>query len=106
MKTLEGLAREMFAKFSLMETGRQGNWDYLSDERKLAWMQDVAEIADFIIKEVKSEFKPLPVSSKAGTVYESGYMEGVRSERVQCMNVIDAIEDDLVEQLESSRYNK
>lgn len=106
MKDLEGIARDLFTKFHMKETGKVGNWDYLSDERKLAWMQDVMHIADFIIKEIKSEIRPLPISTSTGTAYESGFMAGLRSERIQNEKIINAIEEDLIEQLETSQYNK
>jgi hypothetical protein len=105
MKKLEGLAREMFTKFSVLETGKQGNWDYLSNERKLAWMKDVGMIASYVLVEVKKEFRPLP-RGNANSVYESAYMEGVRSERTYNIDTINKVEQDLVEQLESSPYNK
>ena len=106
MKELEGIARELFTKFHLKETGKNGNWDYLSDERKLAWMQDVCWIASSIVKEIKAEFRPLPISTKTNTVYESSYMEGVRSERIYNQNVVSEIEEKLIDQLENSKYNK
>lgn len=106
MKELEGIARELFTKFHLKETGKHGDWDYLSDERKLAWMQDVCWIASSIIKEIKTEFRPLPISTKTNTVYESGYMEGVRSERIYNQNVVSEIEENLIDQLDNSKYNK
>lgn len=106
MKELEGIARELFTKFHLKETGKNGNWDYLSDERKLAWMQDVCNIASSIIKEIKTEFRPLPVSTKTSTAYESGYMEGMRFERTYNQNIISKIEENLVDQLDNSKYNK
>ena len=106
MKELEGIARELFTKFHLKETGKHGDWDYLSDERKLAWMQDVCNIASAIIKEIKTEFRPLPSGIKINTVYESGFMEGLRSERISYQNIITEIEENLVDQLENSKYNK
>ena len=105
MKELEGIARELFTKFHLKETGKQGNWDYLSNERKLAWMQDVYLIADTLIKDIKAEFRPLPIN-KMNTVYESGYIEGVRYERIFIEKVITEIEENLLTQLENSKYNK
>lgn len=98
MKNLEGLARELFTEFSIKETGRAGNWDYLSDERKAFWMKDVLRIAKFLIREIKKDFKPLP-TGKTSTVYESAYMEGVRSERLSHDMTISHIEEDLVNEL-------
>jgi len=105
VKSLEGLARTLFTKFSIRETGKTSNWDYLSDERKLAWMQDVATIASYIIKEIKSNFKPLPNGTPSMTVYDSGHLAGIRAERILNENIICDIEEDLVDDLENSKYN-
>jgi hypothetical protein len=99
MKTLENMARDMFTKFSIKETGKPSNWAYLSDERKLEWMKDVFKVADYYMLELKAELKPVPNNMKSNTVYESGFIDGTRAERVTLHQSIDRIHNTLVNEL-------
>ena len=98
MKKLEGLAREMFVKFSMSEFGIQASWDHLSDKRKLAWMEDVITIADYFMLELQKDFKLLPSRNNSATVYESGFMDGVRQERAMNIESVEKVHDTLLEQ--------
>jgi len=99
VKTLENMAKEMFTKFSLQETGKHANWSYLSDERKLEWMKDVFKMADYYMTELKLQLKPIPTNMRSSTVYEGGVIDGIRAERVALSQSIDQIHIDLVNQL-------
>lgn len=98
MKALEGIALELFNKFSIKETGKKADWAYLSNERKLEWMKDVFLVAHHVFKELIADFKPLP-KLQGNTVYEMAYSEGVRSERVYTQQMIQAVFDKLKEEL-------
>lgn len=99
MKSLEGMAQEMFTKFSLKETGKRADWKYLSDSRKLEWMKDVFHVADYYMLELKAKLKPIPFGQKNSTVYDAGVFDGVRAERVALHQLIDQVHVDLANQL-------
>lgn len=89
MKTLEGMARDLFNKFSMRETGKLGDWSYLSNTRKLEWMKEVLIMAKYFLDEIHSDIKPLQNNQRTNTVYESGYNDGVRSERAACLSLVE-----------------
>lgn len=99
MKTLESMAKETFEKFSIRETGKLLKWKYLSDERKLEWMQELFELMDYYMEELRGQLKPLPINPKSDTVYAAGLNDGIRSERVFLHQLMEKIHKDLADQL-------
>jgi hypothetical protein len=89
MKTLEGMALELFNKFSIKETGKIGNWSYLSDERKLEWMKEALAMANYFYKEVLRSIKPLPTPQRVETVYASGYLDGQRHQHIYMVELFN-----------------
>lgn len=81
MKTIEGMALELFNKFSLRETGKIGSWAHLSNYRKLDWMKEILIMAEYYHGEVLKNIKPIPATSKNETSYGAGYNDGIRAER-------------------------
>lgn len=104
MKNLEGLARELFTRFA-ENSEVSADWDYLSDERKLAWMQDVLTISNYFLGNMKSEIKPIPNIQKFSTVYEAAYNDGLRSERVAVTSLVENIHKKLLDEYEDFKYN-
>ena len=104
MKTLDGMARDLFNKFSIRETGKSGDWNYLGDTRKLAWMEEVLIMANYFLKELKNEIKPLS-NKQAYTSYESGYNDGIRSERTLFYSMVSEKFEKLVDEFEDFSYS-
>ena len=105
MKTLEGMALELFNKFSVKETGKVGNWQYLSDGRKLEWMKEVLIMANYFYKEVLLSIKPLATNQKIETVYASGYLDGQRFQQVYMINLFEDQFQKLVDEYEDFKYS-
>jgi hypothetical protein len=105
MKRLEGMALELFNKFSVRETGKQGNWQYLSNERKLEWMKEVLIMAKYFHSEVLATVKPLPNNQKIETVYASGYSDGVRTERTYLVSLFEDQLQKLLDEYEDFQYS-
>jgi hypothetical protein len=105
MKTLEGMALELFNKFSVKETGKVGNWQYLSDQRKLEWMKEVLIMAKYFHGEVLKTIKPMPNNPRIETVYASGYADGSRSERIYMVTLIEDQLQKLVDEFEDFQYS-
>lgn len=89
MKTLDGMARDLFNKFSMRETGKLGDWSYLSAERRLEWMKEVLIMAKYFLDEIHTQIKPLPNNQQSTTAYELGYNNGVRSERAAFITLVE-----------------
>jgi hypothetical protein len=105
MKTLEGMALELFNKFSVKETGRVGNWQYLSDKRKLEWMKEVLIMANYFHGEVLKSVKPLPNNQRIETVYASGHADGARSERIYLITMFEDQLQKLVDEFQDFQYS-
>lgn len=105
MKRLEGMALELFNKFSLRETGKVGNWQYLSNERKLEWMTEVIIMANYFQGEVLKTIKPLPNPQRIETVYASGHADGTRAERIYMTSLIEDQFQKLVDEFEDFKYS-
>lgn len=105
MKKLEGMAAELFLKFSIQETGKAANWVYLSKERKIEWMKDVLVMANHFLETLQSEFKPWG-KIQGQTVYEAALIEGARAERISNQQTIEQIYKDLNDELEEFLKSK
>jgi hypothetical protein len=110
MKTLEGMAKELFEKFAFKETGKVLQWKHLDDDRKIEWIRDVFEVADYYMEELRSQLKPLPVNPKSDTVYGSGINDGMRAERIYTHQLMEDIHRGLADQVvmfeENARVNR
>lgn len=105
MKNLEGMALDLFNKFSLKETGKVGDWLYLSNERKIAWMADALVMANYFYKEVLLSIKPLAPTQKHDTVYAVGYADGARSQHVYMSELFREQYQKLLDEYEDFCYN-
>ncbi len=105
MKTLEGMAREIFNRYAA-KSGVKANWDYISAERKLVWMKDIILLSNYFLENLKAEMKPIPANNlKPNTVYESGFNDGVRSERTSFAVLVDTIHETLLDKYEEFEYS-
>lgn len=103
MKTLEGMAREIFNRYAA-KSGVRADWIYLSDERKLVWMKDVLLLSEYFLTNLKLEMKPIPSNERATTVYEGGFNDGVRSERTSFTVLVDELHERLLDEYEHLEY--
>lgn len=94
------MARELFEQFSLRETGKPGNWSLLNSERKSEWMKDVLRISYFYAQKLTEGIKPLPFNQKHNTVYEAGFYDGIRSERITFIELVTESHQRLLEEFE------
>lgn len=104
MKTLEGMARELFNRYAA-RVGVEANWNYLSDDRKLVWMKDVMLLADYFMENLKLEMKPIPTNGKSNTVYEAGFNDGVKSERTSFTVLIEELHGKLLDEYQDFQYS-
>lgn len=101
MTELESLAAQAFERYAKLTTGQKANWEYLSDERKEAWMKEVIFYIEHISKRLKTKFKPVPPASNANAgAYTAGYNDGIATERLSITNFIAMLDKDYVAQLE------
>jgi hypothetical protein len=105
MKTLEGMALELFSKFSVKETGVIANWQYLSNSRKLEWMKEVLIMANYFYKEVLASVKPLSNNQKVETVYASGYADGARYQQIYMVGLFEEQFQKLLDEYEDFEYS-
>lgn len=81
MKKLEKIAEAMFERYCEEETGTNGNWLYLSAERRAAWVHEAYLAVELVVKAMQETVKPLPVPYKFDTVWEQGRYAGQSNER-------------------------
>jgi hypothetical protein len=104
VKTLEGMAREIFIRYA-EKSGVKADWNYLSDNRKLVWMKDILLLSEYFLTNLKNEIKPIPSNKKSTTVYESGFNDGVRSERTSFLVLVDELHEKLLDEYEQLQYS-
>lgn len=104
MKSLEGMAMEIFNRYAA-KSGVKADWRYLSDERKLVWMQDILLLSQYYLENLKAEMKPIPTNQRSTTVYESGFNDGVRSERTSFTVLVDELHEKLLDEYRDLEYS-
>lgn len=93
---LKELAEELFEKYCEQELGRRGQWEYLSPERQLAWMDDALAIALSLTKKLKDKVKPMPPPpSRFDTIFSQGYYVGQLDQRTEFVQVVHDIYEEL-----------
>ena len=95
MTDLEMLAKKFFEEYCYKKTGKKLNWDLLSLERQQAWMDEILNVAEFIGKEISSVIKPNPPLGARNTSYNQGYNDGINTERVNLINLLYKINNNL-----------
>jgi hypothetical protein len=104
MKTLDGMAREIFNRYAA-KSGVKANWNYLASERKLVWMKDIILLSNYFLENLKAEIKPIPSNQRSTTVYESGFNDGVRSERTSFIVLAESLHEKLLDEYEEFEYS-
>lgn len=103
MKQLELMASELFHSFARMQ-GSSANWNYLSEERKKAWIRDVMVMARYFLVQLQKEVKPMP-NRNAYTSFESGFVAGQKSERLAFQQLVEEIYKQLENEYDALQEN-
>lgn len=103
---LEVYAAKLFNEFCKRQ-GLDGRWDYLSPNRKLAWIEEAHFLLRSSVVELKESFKPLR-QGVAQASFEIGYNQGMSAERMATLSYLDFMRDDLAFQYEQlkEKYTK
>lgn len=91
----------MFERYSEEETGIKGNWLYLSDERKSAWMEEALLSVELVVTSMQETVKPLPPLYKFDTVWEQGRYSGQYNERTVFIGYLHDVLENCKEELEN-----
>ena len=103
MKSLEAMAAELFHSFARME-GKPADWNYLSAERKKAWIRDVMVMARYFVVQLQKEVKPMP-NRNSHTSFEAGFVAGQKSERLAFQQLVEEIYNKLEQEYDALQEN-
>jgi hypothetical protein len=104
-KLVERIAKTLFQRYAKGE-GSQSRWEYLGEERQLAWMHDVLDLHEFYYKSLNLALPPLVNNRKPATSYEAGYYDGIKAERVAIVQLLEQIYKQLEAEVEDWKDNK
>lgn len=96
---LEVYAAKLFNEFCYNQ-GIKGNWEYVSKERKLVWIEEALYLLKSSLELLKSNFTPIK-QVKHQTSFEIGYYQGLTAERYSTLSFIDYTLEDLDNQYEN-----
>lgn len=100
---LEQIAKDMFVEYAYKETGKRVNWEYLSTDRKLAWMKEVVDIYSMVIDQIEPMLE-LKVSKLGhSTTYERAFLQGESFENFRCTSLINSLKSEIGEQFQSNK---
>ncbi len=105
MTQLEVLAKEMFDRYAERVAGHRSSWDYLSKDRKIAWMQEVIIMLDHLNGNFRASINKKPQPTR-GSGFENGLCAGILQERQDMLNMIQRLEESLSKDLETFRNEK
>lgn len=100
MKKLEHIAQKMFTDFAYKHTGVWLDWNYLSPERKLAWVKEVEFTYQTCLDLLQQEVKPYLHVSPGGSSYEKGFMAGQSFEARRIDGKIQYLKKELEKQID------
>ena len=103
---LELYASQLFLEYCNNQ-GVNALWDYLSDSRKLVWIEEALHLMLSSIKQVKATLKPMSKNTGQAS-FEMGYYQGMAVERQALLNNLAELEKSLKYQFEElkQQYNK
>jgi len=97
--TLEVYAAGLFTEYCKKQR-IEAHWQYLSNQRKLVWLEEALFLMTTSVAEVKKSLKPLP-RSQGQASYELGYYNGMFQERNATITAIDDLQRSLESQYEN-----
>jgi hypothetical protein len=106
MNQLEVLARQMFERYATRVAGHRSSWDYLSKERKLAWMEEVLIMTDFFVENLQSKMNNNPLPNRGQSGYENGLAAGAAQERQMMKDFIHFLDSKFKKDLEEFRNRR
>lgn len=92
-KTLEQIAKKMFSDFAYKNAGHYLDWRFLSSERKLAWMTEVADTYLECLNQVKDTLNVGKLPNPGMASYEKGFIAGQAQEARRLSERIEFLED-------------
>jgi len=99
MKSLEDIAKKMFSDFAKRKSGYYLDWKYVSPERKLEWMKEVADTYLECLKNLKQDLSIGKLPSPGAPSYERGMVAGMANEAHRLNERISAMEIQVTDQL-------
>lgn len=100
MKNLEDFARKLFIDYAYRQTGTHLDWRYLSSERKLSWLQEVATIFNSCLESLEKDIL-IPSTGISGLAsYERGFLSGQQHENLRLSQKIETLKLEVQRQLE------
>lgn len=100
MSDLEELTKKYFERYYLTKGVKDAKWHLLSKERKIIWMEEVLEVANFFVSQLKDQVKPIATNPYGSTSYTMGFNDGTRSERLIFIGLVDTMYKNLNNSLE------
>lgn len=100
MKSLELIAKHMFADFALKRSGHHLDWRFLSAERRLAWMTEVAETYLECLEQAKEDLSIGKLPTPGAASYERGFVAGQAHEANRLNERIDKLKETVKAQLD------
>jgi hypothetical protein len=97
---LENLAKDMFLNYAYRKTGVHPNWQYLSPERRLAWMREVSDIFEMCLQHLGDSITLPPSIGMPAASYEKGFLAGQSFENKRLAAKIQSIKNNIEEQIE------
>lgn len=101
MKSLEQIAKKMFSDYAMKHAGHYLDWRFLSAERRIIWIKEVADKYLQCLAQCKEELSigKLPMPGVAS--YERGFVAGQAFEAHRLQERIDT----LIQMVESELYS-
>jgi len=100
MTQLEILAKESFERYAVRVVGHRSNWDYISKERKQAWMEEVITMSDYFIENFRNKISSKAKPARGQSGFENGMSSGILQERQDILNFLQQLDDKLKSDLE------
>lgn len=90
MRSLEEIARDSFVKYSLKKHGRKLPWNQLSEDRKAAWMEEVALLLQELLEELEMALRAPEGDMQPKASFEAGVEFGAQRERRVLKSILDS----------------
>ena len=100
MKDLDIIAINLFNEYSNAKIGMNSNWNYLGEERKIEWLKEIVFLIGQITANLKDKLKLPPNPSKNETSYGLGFLNGITTERIKVLQMLEYYDTELKKQLE------
>lgn len=100
MRSLEELTRDLFINYSMRKLGRKVDWNRLSYDRRIAWMDDTYGILKEILELVEDSIENKDPVKQPQASFEAGLLSGTQRENNRIKNTIKNMNDFYFKQLQ------